>query len=818
MANNRKGFIVASDTPKAKFEFSASFKRSFDALIDVYADALAKLNKVASGKDLNSEYGVCSCTYKLRYVTPNDVSTYVSNLVKGLESGLFKDRISDVELFTVASVKRFIEDNGCPAFETSSVINKSHAYVNPKEQTLHDLACICENDIGNVAVYSRGEMLKRLTFIKDDIKKLNDMHFTANMKKIVNAMPSVLDKSESFFLHNKAYMTTFGTFLEEFLLFTCTLNTIAVLQLVGYAKPSVDYTIKQKNENSQDLITECCFINTTTYMVRSKLPFNCNMRDIVLQDVTPDFKDVHDAIHFIMKDPRSPISVLVNKYASKDSGADIMEGDFIGRLFVGSNYKGWSGDFYKKDGRLTETPRSVDNFETDVDWLDNIAFGNNYLDGNYRRDAVGNNAVHPIVNTLDMIYRIYGNCELKTNTDLADNIIRVTGAMKSVISNYKGGVPIENYDITKDVLVVLGEIFTRNMLRLYYNNTQVFTYEDDMPDAGAPGFVCMESFVMEADNNQQTQTTTQQSNGGGNKQSVSFTNGQGQQLKGPGNISNMITKIIDWIKNQLARFSDNFEKRYKAYSDYVVKNNKINDAITEAIKNKTFVPNVTNVPNYTLAVDRHKGMTKQDVTNKLLNPDNKFDKVTACYEIITNKDDVVKAIVDAQNKETDPNKKAGAGWATVGLYFLFGKTEPEKLNGPMTETFWKTLVHDLTECTKFVKEATKYSVDTMNGASEAVRDKENQIGNSDNEAAKTRCAEVTESIKMATECQRKILLNYGTLFFKSKYELYRDIVRGFTQQNNTSTEQPTEPKEQSSTGDQTTPPPVDGVNNSGQTT
>ena len=53
--------------------------------------------------------------------------------------------------------------------------------------------------------------------------------------------------------------------------------------------------------------------------------------------------------------------------------------------------------------RADTTPRENDCFETNVDWLDTIAFGNNYLDGNYRRDAVGNNKVNPITNTLDMI-------------------------------------------------------------------------------------------------------------------------------------------------------------------------------------------------------------------------------------------------------------------------------------------------------------------------------------------------------------------------------------------------------------------------------
>lgn len=815
----KKAFIVDSPSETTKFEFSDSFKKSFDALIKVYADALAELNKVSTGKALKSEYGVCSCTYKLRYVTPNDVSTYVSNLIKGLENGLFKDRIGDVELFTVASVKRFIEDNKCPAFEESSVVKRDHGYVNPKEQTLHDLACICENDIGEVAVYSRGEMLKRLELMKDDLKKLNDMHFTANMKKIVSAMPDVLKKSGTMVVGNSSYRLTFGTFLEEFLLFICTLNTIAVLQLVGYAKPTVDYTIKKKDDKSEDVVTECCLVNTTNYMVRNKLPFNCNMRDVVLQDVTPNFKDVHDAMHFIMKDPRSPISVLVSKYADKDITP--FDSAFIAKMFIGLQHDHDFAEYLHKDGDSVQggTPREVDNFETNVDWLDTIAFGNNYLDGNYRRDAVGNNKVHPILNSLDMLYKVYGGCDLKTNKDLANNLVRVAGAMRSIVHNYGDGEPVENYDLTKDILVVLGEIFTRNMLRLYYNNTLVYTYDDDMPDAAAPGFICMEAFVMEADantNGNTQQPATQQGAANNGKSGVTFTNAQGQQVAAKsGNISNAITKLLDWIKNQLAKFSGNFAKRYKSYVDYVTKNKATNDAIAKVITDKTFIPNITNIPAYKLDAKRHAaGLDKAGVEKILTETNQNIDGATIAYKMIGIPDEIIKEITTAQSNAgstTDKNAKGKIGVDIIENYFLSGKAKVDMLNGQMSPDLWNEICQDLEGCIEYVDKVNKTIVDKSAAAGEAIKAQQAKPDKSNEET--TRCGVVEKALETAGNLNRSVLYAYGTKFFNSRYSLYRDIVTGFQQQQNnntTNTPQPAEAKE-----GETPAAPTAGTNNGG---
>ena len=46
------------ESPKHKFEFKKGFMDSFDVLVKTYSDALAALNKAATGKEFKSEYGI----------------------------------------------------------------------------------------------------------------------------------------------------------------------------------------------------------------------------------------------------------------------------------------------------------------------------------------------------------------------------------------------------------------------------------------------------------------------------------------------------------------------------------------------------------------------------------------------------------------------------------------------------------------------------------------------------------------------------------------------------------------------------------------
>lgn len=782
MANRSKIHPVEDMPDTKKFSFSRSFNRSFDALITAYGDTLNKLNKAK----FKAEYGVCATDYSLRYITPKNVSSYVSNLVNGIEAGLFHDRINDVEMFTVASIKRFIEENGCVPFEDARIMNDDHGYVNPKEQTLQDLAFIAKNDIGEVAVYSNGEMNKRYKLAGDDIKKINDMHFAANMKNIVKSLPSILEKTNGVCCNSNAYKNILGIYLEEFILFACTLNTVAALQLLAYAVPSVDYTIKEKSEGSNELVTECCLCKTNDFIIRNKIPFNCNMRDVVLQDVTPDFKDTHDALHFIMKDARSPISILVNKFASKE--ADI-HGDcgLIARMFLGGKKMYRDGDLFRHENgeRLigAEQPYDTAGFNSRVAWLDNIAFGNNYLDGNYRRDAMGNNHVEPILNTLDILYKVFGGVELKSNEEIANNIIRVANAIRSIINDYRDDKPIENYDITKDVLVVLGEILTRNMLRLYYNNTQVYAITDDMPDAGAPGFV-LEEFVMEADENQggnkitQTAATAQNS-----KPTVEFKDKDGKTV-GPNAMSkakDLLNKFIQWVRNTLSKFFDNFNKNHEKEITWIQKNQALNDEIGKAIADGSFKPMISNYKQFKVDENMVKNVKITEKVNEWLNPKNNIpDGDEAFYEMIglqgTAKDQVSSFVKNNNQKMSEML----TGQFLFGSPMEYVKKDNTTNSVPLDKNTWDSMISDLTGTPKLLSELTKTCSDQLADAGQKAM---TASTSAPDDNTRQRADQVGELIKRVSSDFSVPLMNAVSKDLYSKnYVLYRAIVQGYQQQ------------------------------------
>ena len=502
-----------NETKRPEYRFDQSFMKVFESKTKSFEHSMDKLRNIKKlVNEEKAEYHICNCAYKMRYITPSNVSTYVSDLVKAFKSGLFgHNNVCDIEMFSVAIVKRFIEENGCISFESTSTLGQS-AYLNPQTTTLKDLIVVTENDIYDKQIYSAYEIDERVVKMESDIKRMESMYFSANIKKIVNNLPSILEKEAG--MYQQDICDLLMAYIESFIMFALTLNELTAAFMLAYAVPRSSFrTSKAINDNDDqsknvddedtlsifntekpinewvdeechagihEYITECCLLKTNNMAIRSKIPFDFNMRNIVLQDVHPKFKDTLDALCFIINDSRSPIHQLLLKY-STDKGEEYFDGD-IARMFFGQdvdNYASINGCCEHRNSLEAEYEHV--GFHTNVSWLDGIAHGNNFLDGNYRNDSNGNHHRHPISNTLSMIYRMYGGIELKSNTDLANNICRVSNTMKRIIRMYPNG-GIQNWDLVKDVLCLLGEILTRNILKLYDNNTQVIHYSDQMED------------------------------------------------------------------------------------------------------------------------------------------------------------------------------------------------------------------------------------------------------------------------------------------------------------------------------------------------
>lgn len=761
--------VVDGDSRKVKpFKFSDSFLTGFNSLITTYDKKIEDLNKVKSLIDKDAHHGVCNCSYKMRYIRPEDISTFISNLERAMENHLFKPHTSDCDLFAVESVKRFLQANGCVPFDAATIMGNPGANI-PKGATLADLTFAAESECFNLLVYSKYELDKRVDCMREDIGKIQNMHFSAAAKSFVQKIPDIMNKKATFVMKDSLLAKALEVYIEDFIMFALRLNLCTVLQMLSYAVPRAAYKnepspvqsnesannadnwdedndfFQQESVNTNDasavyvvftqgenligrsirkatnsnyshisisfdpsldsmysfsvtsfkkesihdkskvnlnidvygifvekndkdsmqdvcselitnikktrydysaffkklkgsderkddskykqicttfvnslfsmvgkpitslkipspkemrealitrpdeaihvysgiskdykrkksvdimmekskdpktrkfneVVTECCtgFLKTNDYVITNKIPFNCNMRDVVLQDMHPQFKDTISALKFIMNDERSPVHQLVIQYYTEP--IDDYDPDMIIKMFFGCpRHNHWDNP-----NSRDQLANDKANMNTDVNWLDKITYGNMFLDGNYRRDGLGNQHTHPIMNSFETIYKMFGGCDnLCDNDELSNSLIRISRVMKSIIERYcDGGLP--NWEMCRDILSVFGEIFTRHMLRLYYNNNHYLVNTDQMRDTMIPGYMYAEQYILEADG-----FTTSSDNTKDVVKSALVTAKTG------------FGKMIGWLRDKLAKFMPQyFTNTIKGQCDWFNKNGK----------------------------------------------------------------------------------------------------------------------------------------------------------------------------------------------------------------------------------------------------
>ena len=874
---------VEGDSRTVKpFKFSDSFLAGFNSLITTYDKKIEDLNKVKSLIDKDAHHGVCNCSYKMRYITPSDISTFISNLERAMENHLFKPHTSDCDLFAVESVKRFLQANGCVPFDAATIMGNPGADI-PKGATLADLTFAAESENFGLLVYSKYELDKRVDCMREDIGKIQNMHFSAAVKSFVQKLPDIMNKKATFVMKDSLLAKACEVYIEDFIMFAVRLNLTTVLQMLAYAIPRVAYKnepipCKDSNEsannadnwdedndffkmesvdstkvspvffvftkgnsaiskaikkatdseyshisisfdpsldamysfggssfrkesihdkerkdldidvygtfitkngvdamqdmcadfisnmkktkfdypalikklfgydkkdntgykqicttfvnkllgeagtslsdknipspeemretaqakedqifqlytgNSKDYkrkaaadklkkmgkdakakafneyVTECCsgFLKTNDYVITNKIPFNCNMRDIVLQDMHPQFKDTVSALKFIMNDERSPIHQLVIQYYTEP--IDDYDPDLIIKMFFGCCHHSWD-DPNSRDGIANDKA----NMNTDVNWLDKITYGNMFLDGNYRRDGLGNQHTHPIMNSFETIYKMFGGCDnICDNAGLSNSLIRISRVMKAIVERYCEGC-ISNWEMCRDILAVFGEIFTRHMLRLYYNNNHYIPTTDQMRDTIVPGYMYAESFVLEA-------------NG------FTSNNDQNKAKVATQTAGNFVTNMINWLRDKLATFLPKyFETSLQKQCEWFNKNgeakyNEIKKAATDGqykfpTKDKYYKYNVTFDPsavNPQKIIDEYKGKPSLD--------ENQIDEFkTKLISVFPNKSGLAEQIVkDSKGKSKDETAKI------IENAILFSQTAPipPEENKPIDDPKW----------------------------------------------------------------------------------------------------------------------------------
>lgn len=1057
---------MTTDTRRTCFTFSDKFLATFKSMVDTYASTLESLNSEVNSSS-TCDYGYCSTNYSLRIITPHNISEYVSNIIKAFEVGLLNYNVNDIQMFTVASVKKFLEENDCVPFEHTSMSNVlSDKYINPKEYTLTDLLIFAQNDIPREQLFSSYEIGIHRNVISNDVERVNNVHFTATIKNIVNAIPDIVNKhcmSGKF-----SCMGVLGDMLvdaiETFILFTISLNTISLESMLGYISPkskfgildkatlepiqesvninknapvfvilsegktpivsrsikratncnfshvsisfdpslktmwsfaaktttdprdgskqksgfkceSIDainykgkdinigvyalyinksdikkmkkfveefdnnredtkfdwhmmrhelfgkdpkptynkshqicstfvnsvlqlanisltnknipspkdfkdalndisnvdkivdifygnsndyseadtnkklksWTGKKSSRSFNDVVTECCLLKTNDIMIRNQLPFDCNIRNIVLQDFSEYFKDTRLAIHFMLKDQRSPIAQLILKYVPDTKRVMDYDGEVISRMLFKycdkwPNEAFHPGPYINRSGMTTYTDPYEDvlGFHSDTSWLEKIVCGDIYLDGNYRRDARGNNAVHPIVNTLDTIYSMYNGNDITTNQGHAEHIVKISNMMFSIIYTFQQE-QIENWEIVRDVLALLGEIMTRSILKLYHNNTRVVSYSDTMDDTMVPGIMYMESFVMEAEDGATTPANTTSTAPKVGVQSINQSNIVKRGLqKASFKIRQVISQFIRWIQDKLAKFGVKFAQNHKLEIRWVSANSSLNKEIATALgqgNNPEFSITVTRYPKYVVKLQNITDVNVTETINEVVN-----------RETVQNVD--ISALIEKmlpnglKNKNISKDISSDSSKTAIKNFILYGDVnhQPEQANqatkvtGEMFTELCNNILNTdkaLTELNKLDAELKK-AVDTIdkklkdaeNKAMRESQEKQNNETqssvtvtsnqNKDEVSSNPEVAALTNIFKavqsLANSYDAVVKNTIVSDFYKNSYNVYRDIVQAYKQQKPSKTNETPQQNEQPPV-EQT---PVDTVEASGQ--
>ena len=792
-----------SDEKEAKrnaFSFTNEFKREFDCAIKAYEEMFSEFNKVTSSTtvDIQDEYGICNNSYKLRFISPNNISTFISYVMKAFKNHLIMPNIGDMDKFVVANAKQFMVDNGCVPFENSSIYGM-YQYTSD-QMTLQDLLILSENDVYHTSVCSKYDMTQRKVSMKSDVDKIKNLHFTANMKKVVNALPELINKNTQFVDLDYPVRALITTYIEAFILFATTLNCVTMSNMILYCIPKSTYNKKlvssdklevkynslmEENDTKEHAYTECCLLKTNGIMLSNKIPFNINMRDIVLQDMHPQFKDTQSAIHFIMTDNRSPISQLILKY-SKEDHIQHMNIDTVVNLFSSDMrcHCKYDKDFFDQYGDV--------DFHTDVNWLDKIAYGNNYLNGNYRKDGVGNHHFNPMTNTLETLYRMFGDCSLCSSEELANHIVIVSQLMNNIITCYKE-CRIQNWDLTRDALAVLGEIMTRCMIKLYNNHMTVFIAKDNMDNVDIPGYLYTESFIMEADDNKPKVEIEDGPTDGTMKSDVKNAINKAKQV-----VAQVMHKFIAWVNSVLAKAPLKFIDAHKAELAWIEKNEDLNDEIYNALGD-TFNPSVTNFPNYVIPQKEIIERNVSDIIKPYLDDDKKPIDALEIKKAFYPPKVANKLTANGNNTNQNSKDKSSPEAEWFNNFFLYGDPDHQVQNGK-TDTLkkkqWKQMCDDLLQSQKLLKDTVDKMAEDLNKAATDIEQRAKNVKDQgSDDAEKTANNELSKRYTELGNILRDISKSYHvafintiqTKFYATTYTLYRDIITAYNQQKGKNT-------------------------------
>lgn len=817
------------------YNYSQGFISNFNNMIDTISSMSDMIKNILKNNSVfnNTDYGICNSCYKIRVITPENISSYIDALTSiakrsqgSSEMRHINNSENDMNAITVAMIKNFVSDNGGVPFEATTY--NSGKWINPTQVRPIDLLLSYDNDVCAQCCYSNWELKKRITektFI-DDIKKMKNVYFAATVKHIVDNLPDIIHEImiDAVLNNNEYAQNVIGLRVEQFILFASALYIKSLESILCYIAPCDDYsnknltdTIEAKriahNFNNRidfnkipSAITEYAMLKTNDIIQDNNVPCIFNMRNVVLNDTSPTFEDTKAALSFITSDPRSPVSLLLLKFGKSDIHNNNMK--MIDQMFshiferYDSIQQGYmSHGYMQKMGPCCgDTDESIANgiihFDTNnTSWLDTLAYGNNYLNGNYRNDSVGNNHKDNITEIFDFIYKMFSSKELTTNVELSQNILQVAESMKLLTSyNKSNNSNMTNMQLIKDVLCVLGEIMTRNMIKLYHNNSTTLSVDDHMSDTMIPASMYTEGFVMEADDQ--------------SKPSVSFANGT--DTANPSVIKKVVNKIgdiikafIKWVQTQVATFSAKFNEDHKKELEWFNKNTQLNAKIKADISAGTFLPKLTNFPIYKVPASNLK-VDIQSVINKWLNSTDVIDPIKVKADLYPGGPGVATMIANMKTNEEQ--------MSAVSNYILFSRVTPApSYNGSITAIIWQDICDNISGASRLIETECKSITDSLKQALPNLQTKINEAqpkpvtpntpnnntntnNNTDNSEegvpADNRAEQLFNILQDVSKNYYVATLNvFRSKFYKNNYTIYRAIVTGYQQQTTKATEQ-----------------------------
>lgn len=759
------------------FSFDKSFLKVFSEMNDKLDEMVDSVRKF---KVTENEYSICNCSYKMRYITPQNISEYIDLLAKAMYKEML-DTPGDIERFSVECAKRFIKANQCDSFVSAVPLGYTPDPMNYK--TLKDIIVGLNNDCFNKNCYSKYDMSQRSEHVKKDLKKITDMKFYVSMKNLVNGIPNVITSV----IGSKEYISDVDVLresIEAFILFAFAVNTITVSQMHDYLYTNRTVNIKHDDANNV-VLTECAIMKTNETDLRLNLPFDINFRNIALSSINNGFRELKDAVKYVLHDPASPVCQMVTQHASFK---DVCDNGMLHKIFNTVNTccckqfdpeTNWN----KIKDEIMKEPNDG------ASWLDQLANGNQFIDGSYRTDkqSTGNVTQRPILSSLDMVFKLYNGCGagLTSNEEIANNILNVECGINTMLSVYEDG-KFENPQLAADVLALLGEILTRDIIMLVNNNTQVIDVSSFNTENNAvPAYLYSEfafeeydeEYVMEADNNQNNAPDPKQAKT--ETPTVTVTQ-DGKSFK------DLMIRFKAWIMKVVAKIYDKFTKDHKMEMDYFNKHKQLNAEITKSIEDGSFKININKFPEYQIKWDLiNPEKISQHVNDWLdVKKHANFDENLFLMGLFPGDEGMKKAIVAENNQKEKQNKIKN-----VILYSQIGT--PQTYTGELSVDVWNNkLLDPYSKSGPLVERYTTALAEQFRLASEAV-EKRIQAGNA---AGEVKAEDVNKPEIVAAERAKQIgdlLTKYNTLFivnpinvvmrdfYSTLYTTYASIIKAY---------------------------------------